>query len=450
MAAQQGETQGWARRLAGYAWRHRKDAVLALGSSLAGMAVMALVPLATKVIIDDVIVGHTRDMAPWAGALIAAAVLVYVLTYIRRYYGGRLALDVQHDLRTEMFGTITAARRAPAGRAVDRAGRRPGHQRPPADPGPALHAPDDDREPGALRDLPGDHGLAVPAAHPGRPGRGPRPVVDRQAQPQQAARPAILVRPVPRSRSTSRASGVLSTARRRRGTGAEGLRAGATRRPGSSGRSAGGPSPAGCAPSASPPRTPRPSRPSPPSVQVAMLALGGWLAVRRAHHARHVRRLLHLPRPARRPGPHARHGANRSATQAAGRAPERVLALIDREVRLRGRALRLRRRGRGPRRHRPAYPGRPDGRVRRRDGRRQVDPGQAGRPLLRPDRRPGAPSTARTSARWTSPPIGTASASSRRRRTSSRAPSVTPSPTAARTPPTPRWRRRPVRSAPTR
>ncbi|MEU0072464.1 ABC transporter ATP-binding protein [Streptomyces sp. NPDC006332] len=105
--ARQGETQGWARRLAGYAWRHPRDVVLALGSSLAGMAVMALVPLATKVIIDDVIGDHTRDMAPWAGALIAAAVLVYVLTYIRRYYGGRLALDVQHDLRTDMFGTIT-------------------------------------------------------------------------------------------------------------------------------------------------------------------------------------------------------------------------------------------------------------------------------------------------------------------------------------------------------
>jgi ATP-binding cassette subfamily B protein len=71
------------------------------------MAVMAIVPLITKVIIDDVIGDHSRDMAPWAGALIAAAVLVYVFTYIRRYYGGRLALDVQHDLRTEMFGTIT-------------------------------------------------------------------------------------------------------------------------------------------------------------------------------------------------------------------------------------------------------------------------------------------------------------------------------------------------------
>ena len=49
----------------------------------------------------------TRSMGPWTGALIGAAVLVYVLTYIRRYYGGRLALDVQHDLRTEMYGTIT-------------------------------------------------------------------------------------------------------------------------------------------------------------------------------------------------------------------------------------------------------------------------------------------------------------------------------------------------------
>ncbi|WP_330283344.1 ABC transporter ATP-binding protein [Streptomyces sp. NBC_00588] len=99
--------RGWVRRLAGYAWRYPKDVVLALGSSLAGMAVMALVPLVTKVIIDDVIGDHSRAMAPWAGVLIGAAVLVYVLTYIRRYYGGRLALDVQHDLRTEMFETIT-------------------------------------------------------------------------------------------------------------------------------------------------------------------------------------------------------------------------------------------------------------------------------------------------------------------------------------------------------
>ncbi|MBC9725187.1 ABC transporter ATP-binding protein [Streptomyces sp. TRM68367] len=102
-----GTQRGWARRLWEHAWRYPKDVVLALGSSLAGMAVMALIPLITKVIIDDVIGDHSRSMAVWAGALIVAALLVYAFTYIRRYYGGRLALDVQHDLRTEMYNTIT-------------------------------------------------------------------------------------------------------------------------------------------------------------------------------------------------------------------------------------------------------------------------------------------------------------------------------------------------------
>ncbi|MFE1906366.1 ABC transporter ATP-binding protein [Streptomyces gardneri] len=107
MAAVGEKQQGWARRLAGYAWRYKTNVVLALGSSLVGMAVLALVPLVTKVIIDDVIGTKTRDLGVWTGLLIGAAVLVYVLTYVRRYYGGRLALDVQHDLRNDMYGTIT-------------------------------------------------------------------------------------------------------------------------------------------------------------------------------------------------------------------------------------------------------------------------------------------------------------------------------------------------------
>uniref|UniRef100_A0AAU2JPV0 ABC transporter ATP-binding protein/permease n=1 Tax=Streptomyces sp. NBC_00049 TaxID=2903617 RepID=A0AAU2JPV0_9ACTN len=101
-----GEKQGWGRRLAAYTWRYKANVLLALGSSLAGMAVMALVPLVTKVIIDDVIGDRTKPMGPWAGMLIGAAVLVYGFTYVRRYYGGRLALDVQHDLRTDMYDTV--------------------------------------------------------------------------------------------------------------------------------------------------------------------------------------------------------------------------------------------------------------------------------------------------------------------------------------------------------
>ncbi|WP_422070563.1 ABC transporter ATP-binding protein [Streptomyces orinoci] len=98
--------QGWARRLAGYCWRYRGAVLLALGSSLLGMAVTALVPLIPKLIIDDVIGSHRRPLAPWATLLIVAALVVYGLTFVRRYYGGRLALDVQHDLRTEMYASI--------------------------------------------------------------------------------------------------------------------------------------------------------------------------------------------------------------------------------------------------------------------------------------------------------------------------------------------------------
>lgn len=107
MAGTDTKRAGWARRLIRDCWQYKKDVLLALGSSLAGMAVLALVPLVPKLIIDDVIVKHERALGPWAALLVVAAVAVYVLTYIRRFYGGRLALDAQHDLRTRMFGAIS-------------------------------------------------------------------------------------------------------------------------------------------------------------------------------------------------------------------------------------------------------------------------------------------------------------------------------------------------------
>jgi len=98
--------QGWLRRLIAYSWRYKRNVLLALGASLGGMAVTALVPLVPKMIIDDVIVKHDKPLAPWAIALVVAAILVYVFTYVRRYYGGRLALDVQYDLRNDIFRSI--------------------------------------------------------------------------------------------------------------------------------------------------------------------------------------------------------------------------------------------------------------------------------------------------------------------------------------------------------
>ncbi|MBV2154033.1 ABC transporter ATP-binding protein [Kitasatospora sp. SUK 42] len=96
----------WLRRLIGYSWRSRRSLLLAFGASLLGMAVTALVPLVTKLIIDDVIVAHTRSLTPWAVVLLLAAVVVFGCTQVRRYYGGQLAVDVQHDLRSDLFRSL--------------------------------------------------------------------------------------------------------------------------------------------------------------------------------------------------------------------------------------------------------------------------------------------------------------------------------------------------------
>ncbi|GAB2893483.1 ABC transporter ATP-binding protein [Streptomyces mayteni] len=98
---------GWIRRLTAYCWRYRRNLLLSVGASLLGMAVMALMPLIVKNVIDDVVVGGEGGLGGQIALLIGAAVVVYVLTFVRRYYGGRLGIDVQHDLRTEIFRTIT-------------------------------------------------------------------------------------------------------------------------------------------------------------------------------------------------------------------------------------------------------------------------------------------------------------------------------------------------------
>ena len=102
-----GDGQGWVRRLAGYCWRYRRNTLIALGASLLTALVAALIPLVQRRIIDKVIVTHTASIWPLAIALVAAALLSFAGTSVRRYMGGRVSLDVQHDLRTELLGSLS-------------------------------------------------------------------------------------------------------------------------------------------------------------------------------------------------------------------------------------------------------------------------------------------------------------------------------------------------------
>ena len=70
-------------------------------------AATAAIPLVQRRIIDDVIVTHKESIWPLAGLLLIAAAVNFGSIYLRRYYGGRLSLDVQHELRTELFDSLS-------------------------------------------------------------------------------------------------------------------------------------------------------------------------------------------------------------------------------------------------------------------------------------------------------------------------------------------------------
>ena len=99
--------RGWLRRLGGYCWRHRRSVLISLGGSLVAAAATAAIPLVQRRIIDDVIVTHRESIWPLAGLLLVVAAVVFGSIYLRRYYGGRLSLDVQHELRTELFDSLS-------------------------------------------------------------------------------------------------------------------------------------------------------------------------------------------------------------------------------------------------------------------------------------------------------------------------------------------------------
>ncbi|MDF3049572.1 MAG: Xenobiotic-transporting ATPase Peptide-transporting ATPase, partial [Pseudonocardia sp.] len=98
--------RGWIRRLARACLRHPVVTAAALGSSVVGVGLGALGPLLTRVVVDDAVAGSTAVLVPVVAGLVALALVQYVMSFARRYYAGRLSLDVQHDLRRRVFAAV--------------------------------------------------------------------------------------------------------------------------------------------------------------------------------------------------------------------------------------------------------------------------------------------------------------------------------------------------------
>lgn len=98
---------GWIRRLAAACWRHPLVVVLALGAAVIGVGIQAATPLLVRAAVDEAVAGQTSRLGMLAAALIGLQILAFGSGFARRYLGGRLALDVQHDLRRAVFAAVS-------------------------------------------------------------------------------------------------------------------------------------------------------------------------------------------------------------------------------------------------------------------------------------------------------------------------------------------------------
>jgi len=96
------EQQGWLRRLIGYVLRHRRDVAISFGAAVLGAACQAGAPLLERQIVDGVIIERSESLWPWLTALVLVAGGAFLAAHLRRYRGGKVALEVQYDLRNEM------------------------------------------------------------------------------------------------------------------------------------------------------------------------------------------------------------------------------------------------------------------------------------------------------------------------------------------------------------
>lgn len=99
-------TKGWIRRLTAACWQHPRLVVLSVLAAVVGVGLQAAGPLLLKTAIDDSTGGRTDRLWPLMAALVVLELLTFGSAFLRRYLGGRLALSVQHDLRLGVFSSV--------------------------------------------------------------------------------------------------------------------------------------------------------------------------------------------------------------------------------------------------------------------------------------------------------------------------------------------------------
>jgi len=101
-----GPDRGWIRRLTSSCAAHPVLLAVCVGASGIGTALGGITPLLTRRAVDDAVARRVDDLPTVLTVLAGLALLAFVLTFVRRYVAGRLALDVQFDLRNRVFASL--------------------------------------------------------------------------------------------------------------------------------------------------------------------------------------------------------------------------------------------------------------------------------------------------------------------------------------------------------
>jgi len=87
--------------------RHPRVTWMAGLSALAGVGLGALTPLLAGAAIDHAKSGQTAGLRLIVVALVVLALIRFISSFVRRWAGGRLSLDVQHDMRQDVFAALS-------------------------------------------------------------------------------------------------------------------------------------------------------------------------------------------------------------------------------------------------------------------------------------------------------------------------------------------------------
>ncbi|MCU1453476.1 MAG: putative transporter ATP-binding protein [Acidimicrobiales bacterium] len=99
-------SSGWLRDLGRILRPHRRNVLVALGAAGVGQLVAAATPLIERYLVDNAVVARRAPVAPWVALLVLAGLARFAAAYVRRYWAGRVSLEVQNDLRTQVYDNL--------------------------------------------------------------------------------------------------------------------------------------------------------------------------------------------------------------------------------------------------------------------------------------------------------------------------------------------------------